>query len=173
MGLCVGLCLPGAGAQLLPVQEGEGGVPGVVSSLSRVCVLPLGPPAQCHPLFSAHRAPEPAVAAAPPCDLRPGQESPLHPYADFGRVVCPPPAQLSFHPSPSVSSVPNKASQLDPVPFTGGRDWCAQKCVPRWVRDLRGAPGLARCQAPTKATLTLPRQPHRAQKMEPRVPGWG
>ena len=71
----VGLRLPGAGARLLPVQEVRGGSGGHVPPPPEH-VLAMGPPAQCHPLFSAQRAPEPAAAAAPPRGLRPSQGPP-------------------------------------------------------------------------------------------------
>ena len=54
----------------------SGGPGGSCAPSPGACVLPLGPPARCHPLFSAQRPPEPAAAAAPPRGLRPSQGPP-------------------------------------------------------------------------------------------------
>lgn len=74
------------------VRGGPGGR--VPPAPERLC-SPRGPPARCHPLFSAHRAPEPPPAAAPPRGLGPGRDPPLCPRADFGGS-CVPPALLSL-----------------------------------------------------------------------------
>uniref|UniRef100_A0A8U7NXU2 Uncharacterized protein n=1 Tax=Corvus moneduloides TaxID=1196302 RepID=A0A8U7NXU2_CORMO len=77
----------------------RGGPGGGVPPAPELCELPPGPPARCHPLCSAHRAPEPAAAAAPPRGLGPGRDPPLRPRADFGGVVCPP--QPRWHSAPA------------------------------------------------------------------------
>lgn len=82
------------------VRGGPGGR--VPPPLECVC-SPWGPPAWCHSLFSAYRAPEPAVATDPSHGLRPSWDPPFHPRADFGGVMCPQ--------SPAVTLSPPGCSQ--------------------------------------------------------------
>ncbi|KAL9822894.1 class II histocompatibility antigen, B-L beta chain-like isoform 3-T8 [Geothlypis trichas] len=81
------------------------GRPGVRVPPTLECVRSRqGPPARCHPLFSAHSVPEPVAAAAPPRELGPGWNPPLRPRsADFGGASRVPPSPAVTLPLPSCS----------------------------------------------------------------------
>uniref|UniRef100_A0A674HBD2 MHC class II beta chain N-terminal domain-containing protein n=1 Tax=Taeniopygia guttata TaxID=59729 RepID=A0A674HBD2_TAEGU len=130
-GLRLGLALPGAGARLLPAQEGPGGCRGSCPPRAGAAELPPGPPARPHPLFSARRAPELPAAAAAPRGLGPGRDPPLRPRGDFGGVPCPPQPRCRSAPARPLPVLPIKLPS-----WPRGRLWGAG-----WGEGFGGAVG--------------------------------